>query len=189
MPLEFHPPSGSIETTRLNDLLVNASYLINMPIIKGHSIAGVTLGFKNHFGSTNGPDHMHNYVSTSYAQLESYDALVDLNSNPHIRDKTVLTIGDGIYGSRGVQNSNPARWTIFANQTPCSLFLSRDPVALDCVMHDLLKAERGASQPDNSNTYLRLASQAGLGVFEHGDPLQMPYGSGYSKILYQRIEM
>jgi len=187
--IRFNPPSGSLPTVRLSDSLINATYLINMPIMKGHPIAGVTLGFKNHFGSTNNPSGMHAYVTTSYAHIDHYDALVDLNSNPHIRNKTVLTIGDGIYGSRQYQDSPPARWTTFNNQSPCSLFFATDPVAIDCVMHDLLKAERGLAQPAVSNNYLWLAEAAGLGVYESGDPWQSPYGSGYAKLDYQRIEL
>jgi uncharacterized protein (DUF362 family) len=187
--VQFNPPSGSRPTVRLCDALVNASYLINMPIMKGHVLAGVTLGFKNHFGSTNNPSGMHSYVRTDYQYIEAYNALVDLNSNPHIRDKTVLTIGDGIYASRQLQDGVPERWSTFGNLLPCSLFFATDRVAIDCVMHDLLKAERGSAQPAVSNSYLRLAEAAGLGVYESGDPWRTPCGSGYARINYQRIEL
>ncbi len=187
--VQFFPPGGGAPSVRLCDALIEAQYLINMPIMKGHPIAGVTLGFKNHFGSTNNPSGMHDYVSTSYSLIDQYDALVDLFSNPHIRYKTVLTIGDGIYGSRRYQDTPPQPWTTFGEASPCSLFFSTDPVAIDCVMHDLLKAERGGSQPGVSNSYLELAGNAGLGIYEAGDPWQTPYGSGYRKIVYQRIDL
>jgi hypothetical protein len=187
--VKFFPPTGSLPTVRLSDTLIGAQYLINMPIMKGHPIAGVTLNFKNHFGSTNNPSGMHAYVSTAHQRIEQYNALVDLNSNPHIRDKTVLILGDGIYGSRRYQDTPPQPWSTFDNQSPCSLFFATDPVAVDCVMHDLLKAERGSMQPTASNAYLRLASQAGLGFYESGNPWQLPYGSGYSQIIYERIEL
>ncbi len=187
--VQFHPPSGSLPSVRINDMLIQAKYLINMPIMKGHPIAGVTLGFKNHFGSTNNPSGMHAYVDTDYAQINQYDALVDLNANPHILNKTVLVLADGIYGSRQYQNTPPERWSTFGNASPCSLFFSADPVAVDCVMHDLLKAERGASQPATSNAYLRLAESAGMGIFEAGNPWQLPFGSGYTKIAYLRSDL
>jgi uncharacterized protein (DUF362 family) len=187
--VQFHPPSGSVQTVRINDMLIQSRYLINMPIMKGHPIAGVTLGFKNHFGSTNNPSGMHTYVDTDYAHINQYDALVDLNANPHIRDKTVLVLGDGIYGSRQYQDTPPERWSTFGNASPCSLFFATDPVAIDCVMHDLLKAERGSSQPATSNAYLRLAESSGLGFYDAGNPWQTPYGSGYTKINYLRYDM
>ncbi len=187
--VQFFPPDGYQPSVRLCDTLVEAQYLINMPILKGHPLAGVTLGFKNHFGSTNNPSGMHAITRTSYNHIDHYNGLVDLFSNPHIRYKTVLTLADGIYGSRQYQNTPPQPWTTFGGASPCSLFLSRDPVAIDCVMHDLLKVERGADQPSTSGEYLRLASAAGLGTFESGDPWQLPYGSGYARINYRRIEM
>ena len=187
--VQFFPPSGGLPAVRLCDALIEAKYLVNMPILKGHPLAGVTLGFKNHFGSTNNPGGMHDYVSTSYASIDQYDALVDLFANPHIRYKTVLTIGDGIYGSRRYQNTPPQPWYTFGDASPCSLFLSTDPVAIDCVLHDLLKEERGSSQPGVSNSYLELAASAGMGVYERGYPWQTPFGSGYDKIIYQRIQM
>ncbi len=187
--VQFFPPAGSQPSVRLCDALIEAQYLINMPIMKGHPLAGVTLGFKNHFGSTDNPSGMHEYVTTSYPLIDQYDALVDLFSNPHIRYKTVLTIGDGIYASRRYQNTPPQPWTTFGESSPCSLFFSTDPVAIDCVMHDLLKAERGSSQPGVSNSYLELAANAGLGIYEAGDPWRTPYGSGYRKIIYSRTDL
>jgi uncharacterized protein (DUF362 family) len=187
--VHFSDPVGNSITERLCDPLVNATYLINMPIMKGHPTAGVTLGFKNHFGSSIHPSFMHPWVDTSYEGIDQYNILVDLYSNPHIRNKTCLIIGDGIYASKGFHDSPPERWTSFNNQAPCSLFFATDPVAIDCVMHDLLKAERGSAQPDTSNAYLKLAEQVGMGVYESGNPWQTPYGSGYSKIIYTKIEL
>ena len=118
-----------------------------MPILKGDPLAGVTLGFKNHFGSTDNPSGMHDYVTTSYPLIDQYDALVDLFSIPTSAISTVLTIGDGIYGSRRYQNTPPQPWTTFGDASPCSLFFSTDPVAIDCVMHDLLKADAATASP------------------------------------------
>jgi len=56
-------------------------------------------------------------------------------------------------------------------------------------MHDLLLAELGADVPEGTNNYLRLAGEANLGVFEQGNPWQLPYGSGYSTIQYTREEV
>ena len=47
--VHFNHPD--ITNRKVVDVIVNASYLINMPILKDHGIAGVTLGFKNHFGT------------------------------------------------------------------------------------------------------------------------------------------
>ena len=187
--VDFSPPSGAIPSQRICDLLIEADYLINMPILKGHSDAGVTFSFKNHLGSIRNPWDLHEYIYMQHPVIEVYNALIELNSNSHIRNKTRIVIGDGIYGSWPHQLNPPQPWSTFGNHSPCSLFFATDPVAIDCVMHDILKAERGAMQPSNSNRYLELAADAGFGVFESGDPWQLPYGSGYEKIAYRRIEL
>ena len=184
--IHFNIPAGKpvISDRPICNTLVNATYLINMPIMKKHGMAGVTLGFKNHYGSFEQCELAHwavtlddgNYVST-------YNALVDICSNPHIKNKTILTVGDGLYAAR-INNYNevPSRWTSFGNRSPNSLFFSTDPVAIDCVMYDLLKAENGV--PDGSDDYLKLASAAGLGTFEHWDASHQ-----YHTIDYQYSEV
>ncbi|TLN13395.1 DUF362 domain-containing protein, partial [bacterium] len=62
--VNFNPPSGvpALEAQRLADVPVRASYLINMPILKSHGCASITLGFKNHFGSIFNPGGIHSHV-------------------------------------------------------------------------------------------------------------------------------
>jgi Domain of unknown function (DUF362) len=189
----FYPPPGvTIGEVHVTNVLMDATYLINMPIMKGtHPLAGVTLGFKNHFGTLNNPAALHDYVNVVYqppAYRTDYNPLVDLHRSPLIGGKTVLTIGDGLFAAREY-NQAPVPWTTFGDQVPKSLFFARDPVAVDCVMHDLLAAEPGTNVPDGTNNYLRLAGEAALGAFERGDPWQEPYGSGYSSIQYIRVEV
>ena len=54
------PPHPS---NKITDVLVDAAYVINMPLFKGHTdLAGVSLGFKNHFGSVATPESFHPYM-------------------------------------------------------------------------------------------------------------------------------
>ena len=181
--------SASTLTDRwLTDLLYWATYLINVPILKRHGIHPVTLGFKNHFGSIDnvvrgGADDLHQYL-TSRSDLydPTLSPLVDIYANPNIAGKTVLTMGDGLFGAPGAVQP-PVAWKTFGG-APNSLFFSRDPVAVDCVMCDLLRSEwRG--MPAEAYDYLRLAADRGLGTFEAGDP----WGSGYSRIDYLRVDL
>jgi hypothetical protein len=188
--VEFNPPIGvTPPEVYVTNVLMNASYLINMPIMKaGHPIAGVTLGAKNHFGTINSPSSVHTLVNVvGGTARDDYNPLVDFFRSPLIGGKTVLTVGDGLFAAR-VFNQAPQTWTTFGSKVPNSLLISRDMVAVDCVMRDLLSAEVGSALTAKANNYLRLAGQAGLGVFEQGNPWQMPYGSGYSQIQYLRIE-
>jgi hypothetical protein len=191
--VEFHHPLGDpMPEEHVTDVLMNASYLINVPIMKGsHVFAGVTLGFKNHFGTIDCCCSLHDYVNVvgqPPLYRSDYNPLVDLMLSPLIGGKTVLTLGDGLFAARDFLRP-PEPWETFDGQVPNSLFFAKDPVAIDCLMHDLLAAEPDTHVVEGSNNYLRLAAEAGLGSFEQGDPWQTPYGSGYEKILYVRTEL
>lgn len=186
----FNPPQGVPAPARekIADVLARASYLINLPILKNHDCAGISLGFKNHFGTIDNPGGMHGHVFLISACgggfYSNYSPLVDLNNNPHIRGKTILTIGDGLCGARGSQEAWPSAWSTFGGSLPNSLFFSTDPVALDCVMADHLRAEPGAGVMAGADDYLKLAQDAGLGTYERGDP----WGGGYQRIEYRKID-
>jgi len=182
----------NLTSRRITALLVHATYLVNMPIVKDHGISGVTLGFKNHFGSIDvidrsGEDNLHYYIDPGDSRYDpSYSPLVDLNANPHIRGKTVLTVGDGLYGALVNTNVPPTRWASFGNAASNSLFFATDPVAGDCVMLDILDADPAYHyRLPGTDAYLRLGADAGLGVFERGDP----WGSGYSQISYSKLNL
>jgi uncharacterized protein (DUF362 family) len=172
----------------LTDLLFQATYLINMPILKKHGTHPVTLGFKNHFGSLDnlggsGDDNPHPYITPSDSRYSpTFSPLVDINANPNIAGKTVLTLADGLFGAPSV-GAKPIPWQTFSNSAPNSLLFSRDRVAIDCVMCDLLRAEWGLDEA--AYDYLRLAHERGLGQFERGDP----WGSGYTQLNYVRVDL
>jgi hypothetical protein len=184
--IHFNVPSGkpAISDRPICNALANATYLINMPIMKKHGMAGVTLAFKNHFGSFEHCDYAHWSVDLGDGEyVSTYNGLVDIYNNPHFKNKTILTIGDGLYGAR-INNYDevPSPWPTFGDKSPNSLFFSIDPVAIDCVMYDFLDAEDGV--PAGSDDYLKLANASGLGAFEHWDGTHQ-----YSTIDYQRIEV
>ena len=188
--VSFHPPAGgpALEDQLISNVLVNADYLINMPLMKKHCCAWVTLSFKNHFGSINYCAALHRYTFPSDdAYTSTYSPLVDIYKNQHFGPKTVLTIGDGLYGSRGAQDSVPEPWTTFSSESRRSLFFSQDPVALDSVMYDFLEAEAGVQ--NHGDDYLALAANAGLGVFEHRAPGASNREEWYSQIDYRYLNM
>jgi uncharacterized protein (DUF362 family) len=161
------PPGGpTLAGQPISNVLFDADYLINMPIMKKHWAAGVTLSFKNHFGSIDNCAALHRYTFPSHDDYTSaYNPLVDIYQNRHFGAKTVLTIGDGLYASKENQESIPQEWLTLGAGAPNSLFFSQDPVAIDSVMYDFLKEE--ADVNPGGDDYLALAAQAGLGVHEH----------------------
>jgi len=193
--VDFHPPGGipKPSSQNLTNVLVDADYLINMPIMKKHGGAGVTLSFKNHFGSIQDCGGLHDWVYGPGASHSGdyyssvYNPLVDIYQNPNIRDKTILLVGDGLYGDREDNTNKPEPWNAFGNDSPNSLFFSTDPVAIDSVMTDVLREEGYNGGVLNwADDYLKLAASEGLGVYERGDPWQG--SSGYTQIDLIRCE-
>jgi len=172
----------------LTDVLFQATYLINMPILKEHGLHPVTLGFKNHFGSLDNlggsdDDNPHSYINPTHNRYSpTFSPLVDIYANPNIAGKTVLTLADGLFGAPSV-SARPIPWRTFKSGAPNSLLFSRDPVAMDCVMCDLLRAEWGLDEA--AYDYLRLAEERGLGLFERGEP----WGSGYTSLDHVRVDL
>ena len=182
----FSLPGGipAPSTIKISDVLIGATYLINMPIMKTHGGMGVSLSLKNHYGTIDEPALLHPYDGLPGEHFRAdYSAMVDLYQNPHIVGKTILTLGDGLFGATANNTAPPSFWGTFGNQVPNSLFFATDPVAIDCVMCDFLAAE--TTVPATADSYLHVAANAGLGVFERGDP----WGSGYGLIDYVRMEL
>jgi uncharacterized protein (DUF362 family) len=140
--------------------LAGATYLINMPLLRTHSMAGVTLSLKNHLGSTNNPSAFHNgLLGTSPAG----NSLVQLNSHPFIKDKLLLVVADALYG---LNQGGPGG---YPNLQSNSIFFSQDPVAVDSVMADYLEStSHDTRYTGNGRITLQAAAQAGLGNFETG---------------------
>ena len=186
----FAPPASvpPLLDQPISQVLVDARYLINMPIMKKHSHAYVTLSFKNHFGTIQNCAAVHDPTFPDNATYTpDYSGLVDIYKHPQIAGKTVLTIGDGLFASRYDQSSVPVPWATFGNRAPNSLFFSLDPVAIDCVMYDFLEAEAGV--PSAADDYLALAAQAGLGAFEHRAPGSTGPADWYSLIDYVYLDL
>jgi hypothetical protein len=193
LEIQFSDPGSNLSNRWLPDLLYQATYLINMPILKKHGIHPVTLSFKNHFGSLDniirpGNDNLHYYIRPSDSLYRSdYSPLVDIYSNSNIKDKTILTVGDGLFGATGATGSAIQVWPNTFGDAANSLFFSTHPVAIDCVMCDFLDAEWGIDSA--AYDYLFTSQDAGLGVCEgdRSNPGGDPWGSGYNQIDYVRI--
>jgi hypothetical protein len=177
------------EKIRPSQVFVDAEHLINIPLLKSHG-SYITLALKNHYGSViyrdNTLESMHAYFNqwgnTGGCDLERENILADINNNPHIRDKTRLVIGDGLFGNPHVNWGSVERWGIFDNDDPNILFFSIDPVAITSVMTDYIVAERG----NQDHEHLHAAASLGLGVHEHWDSFESKH---YSVIDYQIIDL
>jgi len=130
--------------------------LINVPILKTHGGAGVSLAMKNHYGSFNNPGRHHGNMCDPY--------IADLNSLDELKDKTRLIVCDA---TRGLYNGGPGHNAAFTWQYS-GLVVSKDPVALDTVCTGIIddrRAEAGLPSLKEAGKYPRqLASAAERGV-------------------------
>ena len=144
----------------------NAEYIINIPVLKGHS-AGITICGKNHYGSllrcpdgylrgagNSGGEGMNGYYSMHYSLpnaymdppwspgMGQYRAIVDLMGHDELGGKTVLYLVDGLFAGY-YWDAVPYKWHTppFNNDWPSTIFASLDPVAIDSVGYDFLLAE------------------------------------------------
>jgi hypothetical protein len=101
--------------------------IVNLPIPKQHSMAGVSISLKNHYGSVDRPSALHGNGCDP--------AIADLNAQPTIQDKTRLVVAAAL-------NVSPSDWNRPVRDN--ALVLSFDPVALDTVCRDILVAHRQA---------------------------------------------
>jgi hypothetical protein len=146
---------------------IEADYLINMALLKGHIGQGVTLCAKNYYGVTSiFPDwrkNAHDNFGQDKEGKPKYMTFVDFLGHKDLGEKTMLFLIDGLYGSRNVAGPPTPKWKMapFNNNWACSLFASQDGVAIDAVGLDFLSNE-WPDAPDMkfSDSYLKEAALA-----------------------------
>lgn len=134
--------------TGLATSFVEADYIINMALMKGHVSQGVTLCAKNYFGCTSiEADWRKNTHSAGFSQnkkgLKTYTVYADYMGHKELGGKTMLFLIDGIYSNKFVDKVPAFKWALapFNNNWPGSLFASQDGVAIDAVVLDFILAE------------------------------------------------
>jgi uncharacterized protein (DUF362 family) len=148
--------------------------LINLPVLKDHQSAGVTLALKNlSHGLVNNVSRSHS-SSTLNVCGAFIPAVVSL---PIIRDKSVLHILDGI---KGLYHGGPFARPQFVWEHR-TLYFATDPVALDRIGWKAIDKKRVAAglkpiaeaQPDEFSTFLNrqpehveIAATLGLGTWD-----------------------
>jgi hypothetical protein len=139
----------------LYTVIEEADYLIYVGALKVHERAGVTLIGKCDFGSHVRSNAMHLHMGlvnpdgfspagnkNSRFGYNKYRVLVDLMGHKKLGGNAMLYVVDGLWGGAGA-NLKPVKFKIalFNNDWPSSIFMSQDPIALESVCIDLLKAE------------------------------------------------
>ncbi|HIA02535.1 MAG TPA: DUF362 domain-containing protein [Myxococcales bacterium] len=142
-----------------SNMLKHCSALINVPVIKDHSLAGVTVAMKNMtHGNINNPHHYHKH--------DCNPQIADIYDHPLIKDKVRLTVCDGlrVLYDGGPQDNN--RFKVLHNR----IYVTTDAVALDSwgfeIIEELRKKHGKPSLHERHPTgsYLARAEKLGLGV-------------------------
>jgi hypothetical protein len=194
--------------TGLASCAVEADYLINMALLKGHVGQGVTLCAKNFYGVTsidrNWRKNFHNNFNPDRQGNPQYLTFVDFMAHKDMGAKTMLFLIDGSYGSKLVNGIPDPKWKMapFSGNWACSLLASQDPVAIDAVGLDFLSSEFPdapdmafsdqylieaalADNPPSKTKYdpqRNNAKIASLGVMEHwNNPSEKKYNRNLGK--------
>lgn len=152
---------GSLITRHLDKI-------VNLPVLKDHGSAGVTLalknmshGFVNNVARSHGGPH-HNVCNQFIPQVVSH---------PIIRRKTVLHILDGIKGIfQGGPYGRHPEWTWERN----SLLFATDPVAMDSIGWQIVDAQRRSVGLPAVGAAGKLALDADRESFDIRQPQHIP---------------
>jgi len=138
---------------------LEADYMINIPVLKKHHRAGISLSSKNHFGTFvpfhSGAWHWHYSLSSTEGNgivdngdYGVYRCMVDIMGHEHLGGKTILHVIDGIWSSTNWGHP-PIKWRMapFNDDWPSSIFVSQDPVAIESVGFDFLYQEFDEDHP------------------------------------------
>ena len=150
--------SGSVASNVSKILSTHCTAIINVPVLKDHNIAGVSISMKNFFGAINNPNKYH-----IDAAIDPY--IPDLNASPLIKEKTRLIICDALIASYH-KGPGYSSYTWDYN----GLLVSRDPVALDMTGAMIIEEKRqemgmpSLTEAGRAPEYIEIASQRELGT-------------------------
>ena len=171
----------------LYTIFETADYILNIPMLKGHQLAGMTMFAKNHFGSHTRGDasHLHNGLvrpgginstatRTSYGL---YRVQVDLMEHNLLSGKNLIYIMDALWAT-AYELDVPLKWKMppFNNTYMSSVFVSLDPVAIESVGYDFLRSEFTVSRGADSSVQMQ-----GVDDYLHqaADSTNWPSGTKY----------
>ncbi len=145
---------GNGETSHLSKILTQMStYMINVPVLKDHGIAGITLSLKNHYGTIDNPHDLHDNCCDPFISA--------INAVPQIKEKTKLIICDAAFG---VYDGGPLGAPQWKHN---SILASTDPVALDYTGMQIINAQRKKNDYDmvtKKAVHVKTSHKLGLGT-------------------------
>ena len=164
------PGGAAVTSDYLYKIFEDAEYLLNIPMLKGHKRAGITMFAKNHFGSHTRADasHLHNGLvdpqetpnmpGVSRTNYGMYRVQVDLMGHHLLGGKTLFYLMDALWPA-DQEIGTPKKFTMapFNTDWMSSIFASLDPVAIESVGYDFLRSEFTSTRNigDGAGTYVQ----------------------------------
>jgi uncharacterized protein (DUF362 family) len=148
----------------LSQLLTRADVLVNLPVLKDHGGAQVTLSMKNHYGTIDNPGPYHGNNCDPF--------IGHINMLPEIKDKTKLIVLDA---SRGCWRNGPGPGpnAIWRHN---GLVVATDPVACDTLGNEIINAQRAekghgpvSQEADGLAKHILTAQKLGLGTAQRSE--------------------
>lgn len=169
------PPRNKVVKFYVPKCYVDASYIINLGILRGHRVFGVTMGAKNHFGSiyclsmkkygpgqpgsnaANRPSKnpiLHNFSLWDYEysnKTGEQHCFPTIMAHKELGGKELIQILDGIYPTK-LNENGVIRWQSLDNHWGSSMLISQDPVAIESVGLDIMSNEPNLTEGNPSFT-------------------------------------
>jgi hypothetical protein len=165
---ESRPGGAPVTSDYFYQIFEDVEYLLNIPVLKGHKRAGVTMFAKNHFGSHTRADasHLHNGLvdpqetpnkpGVSRTEYGMYRVQVDLMGHHILGGKSLFYLMDALWAA-DQEIGTPKKFGMppFNNDWMSSVFASLDPVAIESVGYDFLRSEFTSTRNlgDGAGTY------------------------------------
>lgn len=187
----FFTSDGEFQS-RLPKAYMEAAYLINMPCLKSHGSAGISVAAKNHQGSVIGPyqdassQAMGSYLHYAYPDNDDnrvmgmYRHIVDYMAHNKLGCNTLVYIVDAIWSGRDWFGA-VEKWKMapFNTDWTSSLFLSQDAVAIESVGYDFLFHEYDNYSSSHNNVVFPTWHGVQDYIHQAADPAFWPAGIIY----------
>ena len=155
---EKKPRKHASGKCRLSNVVLWATKIVSVPVIKNHALSGVTGALKNiSHGCIDTPERHHRNGCDPH--------IANIYNIPDLRDRVALIVCDGTY----LQYDGGPQFNAAARKPFNSLFVTKDPVALDSMMLQYINEFRKAKRKRLVGTGKRslpthIATAAGLGL-------------------------
>jgi uncharacterized protein (DUF362 family) len=150
--------SGSIGSCFSKIISSQCTALINVPVLKDHDLAGVSISLKNFYGAIHNPNKYHDNNCDPY--------IADVNKHRYIKEKLRLIVCDAI---TLLYQGGPAFKPQYSLNY-CSLLVGTDPVAIDTIGIKLIedvRREKGLvplKEAGRDPVHVATAAKQGLGT-------------------------